>query len=262
MRNILITAARFCIRGHSRFCIRGHSRNHQGGGGFQNDYANVFFALSNADFDYGRGRGLETDKNWLRNMWTAPQSYSSWSFCALPISLVNPMNLTGRIEAYTSNPSIITIKDHKRNFDSSPSCWLKNFLNSRREIGNSAIYRPIGLVFNVNSRTVIPRLVMWNHDFLAFSNFCGITGVSATLASDAKGSGSSRPDQKVGPLSGPFVIISNTCFQSVTKNKKHVCGLEKKSTWHTSELYQFRKWVNLVNHCYTNFYPSTSRSLL
>ena len=47
-------------------------RNHQGGGGFPNDYANVIFALSNAEIDYGRGRGLETDKQWLRNMWTAP----------------------------------------------------------------------------------------------------------------------------------------------------------------------------------------------
>ena len=32
-------------------------RNHQGGGGFRNDYANVIFALSSAEFDYGRGRG-------------------------------------------------------------------------------------------------------------------------------------------------------------------------------------------------------------
>ena len=32
-------------------------RNHQGGGGFRNDYADVIFALSNAEFDYGRGRG-------------------------------------------------------------------------------------------------------------------------------------------------------------------------------------------------------------
>ena len=31
---------------------------------------NVIFALSNAEFDYGGG--LETDKKWLRNMWTAP----------------------------------------------------------------------------------------------------------------------------------------------------------------------------------------------
>ena len=30
-------------------------RYHQGGGGFRNDYANVIFALSNAEFDYGRG---------------------------------------------------------------------------------------------------------------------------------------------------------------------------------------------------------------
>ena len=37
-------------------------RNHQGGGGFRNDYTTVVFALSNAEFDYGRGRGLETDK--------------------------------------------------------------------------------------------------------------------------------------------------------------------------------------------------------
>ena len=33
-------------------------RNHQGGGGFRNDYANVIFALSNAEFDYGRGEGV------------------------------------------------------------------------------------------------------------------------------------------------------------------------------------------------------------
>ena len=33
-------------------------RNHQGGGGFRNDYANVMFALSNAEFDYGRGEGV------------------------------------------------------------------------------------------------------------------------------------------------------------------------------------------------------------
>ena len=33
-------------------------RNHQGGEGFRNyDYANVNFALSNAEFDHGRGRG-------------------------------------------------------------------------------------------------------------------------------------------------------------------------------------------------------------
>ena len=45
------------------------------GGGFRNDYTNVIFALSNAEFDYGRV-GLETDKKWLRNMWTAPY----WNF--------------------------------------------------------------------------------------------------------------------------------------------------------------------------------------
>ena len=33
-------------------------RNHQGVGGFWNDYANVIFALSNAEFDYGRGEGV------------------------------------------------------------------------------------------------------------------------------------------------------------------------------------------------------------
>ena len=33
-------------------------RNHQGG--FRNDHANVIFALSSAEFDYGGG--LETDK--------------------------------------------------------------------------------------------------------------------------------------------------------------------------------------------------------
>ena len=33
-------------------------RNHRGGGGVRNDYANVIFALSNADFDYGRGEGV------------------------------------------------------------------------------------------------------------------------------------------------------------------------------------------------------------
>ena len=31
------------------------------GGGFRNDYTNVIFALSNAEFYYGRG-GLKTDK--------------------------------------------------------------------------------------------------------------------------------------------------------------------------------------------------------
>ena len=38
-------------------------RNHQGGGGFRNDYANVIFALSNAEFHTEGGRRLETDKN-------------------------------------------------------------------------------------------------------------------------------------------------------------------------------------------------------
>ena len=33
-------------------------RNHQGGRGFRNDYANVIFALYNAEFDYGRGEGV------------------------------------------------------------------------------------------------------------------------------------------------------------------------------------------------------------
>ena len=28
------------------------------GGGFRNDYGNVIFALSNAEFDYGRGEGV------------------------------------------------------------------------------------------------------------------------------------------------------------------------------------------------------------
>ena len=37
---------------------------------------NVIFALSNAEFDYG---GLETDKKWLRNMWTAPNEYYNYS---------------------------------------------------------------------------------------------------------------------------------------------------------------------------------------
>ena len=37
----------------------------KGEGVFRNDYANVIFALSNAEFDYGRGGGgLETDKKW------------------------------------------------------------------------------------------------------------------------------------------------------------------------------------------------------
>ena len=36
--------------------------------GFGNDYTNVIFALSNAEFDYGRGGGLETDKKRLNNM--------------------------------------------------------------------------------------------------------------------------------------------------------------------------------------------------
>ena len=30
----------------------------KGEGGFRNDYANVIFALSNAEFDYGRGEGV------------------------------------------------------------------------------------------------------------------------------------------------------------------------------------------------------------
>ena len=30
----------------------------KGEGVFQNDYANVIFALSNAEFDYGRGEGV------------------------------------------------------------------------------------------------------------------------------------------------------------------------------------------------------------
>ena len=33
--------------------------NHQGGGGFRNDSANVIIALSNAEFDNGRGEGVE-----------------------------------------------------------------------------------------------------------------------------------------------------------------------------------------------------------
>ena len=37
--------------------------NQRGGGRFRNDYATVIFALSNAEFDYGRGGGgLETNK--------------------------------------------------------------------------------------------------------------------------------------------------------------------------------------------------------
>ena len=50
--------------------VRGHSHYYvitKGELGFWN----VIFALSNAEFDYGRGRGLETDKKWLRNKWTA-----------------------------------------------------------------------------------------------------------------------------------------------------------------------------------------------
>ena len=35
----------------------------KGEGGFRDDYDTVIFALSNAEFDYGRGGGgLETDK--------------------------------------------------------------------------------------------------------------------------------------------------------------------------------------------------------
>ena len=34
-------------------------RNHQRGGGFRNDYAKVIFALSNAEFDYGRREGVQ-----------------------------------------------------------------------------------------------------------------------------------------------------------------------------------------------------------
>ena len=39
--------------------IRGHSHITQSPrGGFRNDYANVIFALYNAEFDYGRGEGV------------------------------------------------------------------------------------------------------------------------------------------------------------------------------------------------------------
>ena len=37
-------------------------RNHQRGGGFRNDYDNVIFALSNAEFGYGRGRASRNRK--------------------------------------------------------------------------------------------------------------------------------------------------------------------------------------------------------
>ena len=42
-----------------KFPIRGYSHFTQSprGGGFRNDYANVIFALSNNEFDYGRGEG-------------------------------------------------------------------------------------------------------------------------------------------------------------------------------------------------------------
>ena len=50
------------IRFSKRLGVNRILRNHQGGGGFRNDYANVIFALSNAEFDNGRGEGLETDK--------------------------------------------------------------------------------------------------------------------------------------------------------------------------------------------------------
>ena len=33
------------------------------GRGFRNNYANVIFALSNAEFDYRRGRGLKQTKS-------------------------------------------------------------------------------------------------------------------------------------------------------------------------------------------------------
>ena len=44
-----------CDDTHSQLGIIHILRNHQGGGGFRNDSANVLFALSIAEFDYGRG---------------------------------------------------------------------------------------------------------------------------------------------------------------------------------------------------------------
>ena len=69
----------------------------------------------------------------------------------------------------------------------------------------------------VTQETIIYRLVVRNNVFDAFlkeiffwrENWRGRHG-------GAKGSGTSRPDQKVGPVDGPFgsTVISKTCFQN------------------------------------------------
>ena len=66
------------------------------------------------------------------------------------LSLVNPLNLTSRIEAYTSNPSFITIKDHKINFESAPSCRLIN--PAKSDIGKISKQILEKLVKDVNSK--------------------------------------------------------------------------------------------------------------
>ena len=51
---VLINALLTSLRGHSHIMQSPRA----GGGGFRNDYADVIFALSNAEFDYGRGEGV------------------------------------------------------------------------------------------------------------------------------------------------------------------------------------------------------------
>ena len=82
---------------------------------------------------------------------------------------------------------------------------------------NSAIFCPIGLeTFLVTHKIIIYRLVMRNCDFDAFlkiSYFWRENGRGRH--SGAKVSGASRPNQKVGPMGGPFgpTINSKTYFQ-------------------------------------------------
>ena len=59
MRVTFSRYATICFKiSHYQYGIIHILRNHQGGGGVRNDYANVIFALSSAEFDYGRGEGV------------------------------------------------------------------------------------------------------------------------------------------------------------------------------------------------------------
>ena len=64
-------------------------RNHQGGGGFRNDYANVIFALSNAEFDYGRGWGSRNRQKVIceRPLTSSGVSAINFSLCSFNLSL-------------------------------------------------------------------------------------------------------------------------------------------------------------------------------